>query len=164
MARSGVKFTISAEDKTKSAFESATRGIRKLEKQFALVTAPIAAFGGAAGLGALIKKTAEMGDMFDKMSQRIGVSVETLSSFGYAAKITGTSIDVVEKSLKYLSNQMLDVSRGTGESKQTFDELGISVLDAQGSLRSVRDVLIEARRRMRWSCLVRAPVTAWCRS
>lgn len=143
MARVTAKFSITAEDKTKQAFRSVTSGIDNLERKFLRLATPITGLASAAGFGALIKKTAEQGDLFDKMSARTGIAVEKLSGLSYAADITGTSIDSVERSLKYLSQQMLDVSRGTGESKKTFDALGISVTDTGGNLRITTDVLRE---------------------
>jgi len=93
---------------------------------------------------AIILKTAEVDDQFDKMSIRTGVSVEALSALAYAADITGTSIDTVEIGLKGLTTSMDDASNGIGLGKEAFDELDISVVDFEGNLRPTVDVLKEA--------------------
>ena len=93
---------------------------------------------------AIILKTAEVDDQFDKMSIRTGVSVEALSALAYAADITGTSIDTVEIGLKGLTTSMDDASNGIGLGKEAFDELDISVVDFEGDLRPTIDVLKEA--------------------
>jgi len=143
MARSTAKFTISAEDKTTAALKSAMSGIDKLKGHFMSLAAPIAGLTSAAGLGMLIEKTRQTGDMFDKMSLRIGVSVEELSAISYASQIAGTDITMMEKSLRYLSDKMLEVKRGTGEARQTFEELGIEVMDSNGKFKSLTGMLVE---------------------
>ena len=107
----------------------------------------IATVAGAAVTGAftaIILKTAQAGDQFDKMSLRTGVAVEDLSALAYAADISGTDIETLEKGLKGLTTVMDDASRGVGEGMEAFELLGISVIDSEGKLRSTVDVLKEA--------------------
>ena len=97
-----------------------------------------------AALGAIVMKTAAVGDKFDKMSLRTGISVEALSSLAYAADISGTSIETMEKGLKGLTKTMDDASMGIGEGLEAFELLDIAVVDTEGNLRSTVDVLKEA--------------------
>jgi phage-related protein len=92
----------------------------------------------------IVTSTAKVGDQFDKMSLRTGVAVEELSALAYAADICGTDIGTVEKGLKGLTKTMDDASKGVGEGKEAFEELGISVVDAEGNLRPTVEVLKEA--------------------
>ena len=102
--------------------------------------------GGAvtAAFGAIILKTTQLGDTYDKMAKRTNVSVEALSALGYAAKISGADLDTVEKSLRYLARGMNDAAQGVGESLEAFEYLNIEVLDTEGNLRDTVDVLKEA--------------------
>ena len=104
----------------------------------------IAGAAVTAVFGAIIMKTTQLGDTYDKMSKRTNISVESLSALGYAAKISGADLDTVEKSLRYLARGMDDVSQGIGEAKDAFEFLDISVTDTEGNLRSTMDVLKEA--------------------
>ena len=97
-----------------------------------------------AALGSIVMKTAAVGDKFDKMSLRTGVAVEDLSALAYAADISGTSIETMEKGLKGLTKTMDDASRGIGEGLEAFEELDIAVVDTEGNLRSTVEVLKEA--------------------
>jgi hypothetical protein len=90
---------------------------------------------------AIITKTVNAGDAFNDMSLRTGVSVEKLSTLAYAAKQSGTDIESVETSLKFLVNAMDDTSKGTGTAQDTFAALGVSVVDAEGKLRPTVDVM-----------------------
>ena len=107
----------------------------------------IATVAGAAVTGAftaIIFKTAEAGDKFDKMSLRTGIAVEDLSSLAYACDISGTSIETMEKGLKGLTKVMDDASMGIGEGMEAFELLDIAVVDTEGNLRPTVDVLKEA--------------------
>ena len=102
--------------------------------------------GGAvtAAFGAIVLKTTQLGDTYDKMAKRTNVSVEALSALGYAAKISGADLDTVEKSLRYMARGMNDAAQGVGESLEAFKYLNIEVLDTEGNLRGTVDVLKEA--------------------
>lgn len=96
-----------------------------------------------AALGAIVMKTAAVGDKFDKMSLRTGISVEKLSALAYAADISGASIETMEKGLKGLTMTMDDYSKGIGEARDAYEELDITVTDAEGNLRGTVEVFKE---------------------
>jgi hypothetical protein len=91
----------------------------------------------------LIMKAINAQDELGKMSQRVGVSVESLAGLDHAATLSGTSLGAVEKALKTVSAQMLDARRGLKASQENFDALGISILDSTGALKSADKVMIE---------------------
>ena len=92
---------------------------------------------------ALAKGAIDSADEFAKMSQKVGVSVETLSGLSHAAGLAGTDMGTLEKGLGLLSRNLDDTAQGTGEAKESFKFLGISAVDAKGKLRSTDDVLFE---------------------
>ena len=135
-----------AEKKTRASAKKMQSSLNKIN--FKKLAIGVAAFGVAAGLAfkrvmRVIGSVAELGDKFNKMSLRTGIAVETLSAFDHVAKISGTDIDVFEKSVRYLSKTMLDMSRGIGLAKRTFEELGLSVTDSDGKLKDTTTVLLE---------------------
>lgn len=106
-------------------------------------TMTVAGVAVVAALGAIVMKTAAVGDKFDKMSLRTGIAVEQLSGLAYAADISGTSVETMEKGLKGLTMTMDDYSKGIGEAKDAYEELDITVTDADGKLRGTVDVFKE---------------------
>ena len=106
--------------------------------------ATVAGTAVTAAFTAIVFKTAAVGDKFDKMSLRTGIAVEDLSSLSYAADISGTSIETMEKGLKGLTKVMDDASMGIGEGMEAFELLDIAVVDTEGNLRPTIDVLKEA--------------------
>lgn len=86
---------------------------------------------------------AKQGDAFQKMSLRLGVSVETLSEMDHVAQLAGTSIEDVGNALKLLAKNAYDASRDQGEAKDAFKELGIEVKDSNGTLKALDSLLLE---------------------
>ncbi len=142
--------------------DESTKTIAKISKQFPKLAgsiskiAPIAAGAGAA-IGALAvpiglvtskliemaKEQAVVGDKYNKMSQSVGVAVEDLSLLGFAAEQGGSSLDGMGRGLKALSKNALDMSRGMGEAKREFEDLGIEVLDSSGNLKDMSTLTLE---------------------
>jgi hypothetical protein len=103
--------------------------------------APIATIGG---LGALVGRTIELGDAMNDMSQRTGVSVESLARFRKAAATSGTDIDAVAKSLVKLSKGLYETAQtGKGPASEALQTLGISATDAAGKLKTADQVTLE---------------------
>lgn len=101
------------------------------------------AIASAFSVGAIMKAGKEVLDNADKMaklSQSTGVAVETLTSFKYAADLSGSSIENIIKGLQALSRNMLSAQAGTGEALMAFRALGIEV-EESGKLLSSDAVL-----------------------
>lgn len=72
-------------------------------------------------------------DSFDKMSQRVGVSSETLSELSYAATLSGTSIERVEDSFKGLSQKIVEAVDKGGDADALFSSIGLSAKELAAS-------------------------------
>ena len=142
-----LSLTISGDPtKLKGALDKAGKNVTSFSDKVKGIgrTATIAGGIVTAALTGIVLKTAEVGDKFDKMSLRTGVSVEALSGLAYAAEISGTNIDTVENSLRFLSSGMKDAADGTGKAAGAFEELDISVVDSKGNLKDTVEVMKEA--------------------
>ena len=96
----------------------------------AIVTGTTAAVGG---LMALANKTADTADTFDKSSLRTGLQVEELQRLNYAAGQSGVELSTLEKSAKKLNDRLGEVSEGNSKSAEMFEQLGVSVKNADGT-------------------------------
>ena len=103
----------------------------------AIVTGTTAAVGG---LMALANKTADTADTFDKSSLRTGLQVEELQRLNYAAGQSGVELSTLEKSAKKLNDRLGEVSEGNSKSAEMFEQLGVSVKNADGTMRSTTDI------------------------
>lgn len=81
-------------------------------------------------LGALAHFT-NFGDQLDKMSQRTGISVESLSTLKFAAEQSGASLDAVANVVQKMNRRLgrLTVGAGTQNQLDAMRELGLSVDD-----------------------------------
>lgn len=116
----------------------ADRAASKMINAFSRVGAGIVA---GLGTGLVIGAVTQMGkavidtaDQLQEMSDRTGIAVEELSAMAYAAKVSGTDIDSLEKALGLLSKKALDAATGNEALNRLFKSLGVEVKDANGKM------------------------------
>ena len=86
---------------------------------------------GAAAVGA-VARFLQVGSALDDMSQRTGVAASELSSLGFAAKMTDTSLEAVQGSLVKMQRFMGDVSDGGAAAVETLNRLGMTTEQLNG--------------------------------
>jgi hypothetical protein len=132
-----------------SEVSRALKGLGGVTKSLGVMTKAAMAAGAAivgltGSLFAVAKTTSSVGDQFQKMAQRVGVSAQALSELSFAADLSGSSIESVETGLRLLSKRMLDANQGLAEAKRTFAALDIEVTDISGNLRSADEVFMDS--------------------
>jgi len=104
-------------------------GIAAAKKQLSSFAASAASIGnsaklgvgavlGAGGVGLAIKSFADAGGAIDDIAQRTGASTEAISSLGYAAKMSGSSIEDIEKGIRKMQ-------QGIAGGSKVLEELGL---------------------------------------
>lgn len=86
----------------------------------------------AAGLFGVVKTAADAGDQVLKMSQRVGVGVESLQALMFQAKLADVGVEQLQTSLVFLNRNMTEAGQKGGEMAKAFLKVGIS----QAELRS----------------------------
>ena len=109
----------------------------------------LAGVAAATGLIALIKNSIDTAESLEKMSQRVGLSVESLSTLRYVAGLGGTDIDVFEKAVERMSRNLYDADKGLLTSKEAFDDLRIGIHNATGQLKSGEQIIYEVADRFK---------------
>lgn len=120
------------------------RGMGEMERSIGAVKNAMGLIGvgvTAGGIVAFAKSAIDAADQAGKMAQRVGMATETFSAMSYAAKLSDVSTETLASALKKLSVNAADTAAGTGEAKEAFKAMGISVLDSTGRLKGA-DVLI----------------------
>ena len=152
MANNRAHILISAVDETKTAFDSIKRGLGGLIDTAKSVNGVLANLGVAvslAGLTAMVKAAIDTGDALDEMSQRVGVSVETLSVWKPAAEQSGVSSESFEKGLRKLSTTMVGAATGSEDAARGFTAVGVAFQHQNGTLRATDQVLLDLADRFR---------------
>lgn len=95
-----------------------------------------AAAAVTAAIGAAAVKSGKWADDLNTMSKVYSISTTDLQKYAAAADLVDVSVETIAKSHVKLEKQMLAASKGTGASAEAFEALGVSVTNADGSLRS----------------------------
>lgn len=123
-----------------AAFQEIGGKITAAGKAFAPYSAAAtAALGAMVGLAG---KAAGTADDLVTLSKQTGISTDQLQLYAAAADLVDVSVETMAKSQSRLKKTMLTASEG-GAVAEYFDQLGVSVTDANGNLRDSNDVFME---------------------
>jgi ribosomal protein L12E/L44/L45/RPP1/RPP2 len=123
---------------------------KRIDSAFGAVRSSLAALGVGLSAGAFasfVKSGIDAADSLGKMSQRIGVTVESLSALEYAASLSDVSIEQLQTGLARLARAASDAASGSKEQAEAFTAIGVAVKDAQGNLRGTEDLLLDLAER-----------------
>jgi len=76
-------------------------------------------------------------------SSKLGIGVEFLQKFRYAAEQTGVSTETADMALQRFTRRVSEAAMGTGEAQGALREMGIALRDQDGRLKSTQEVLFE---------------------
>ena len=103
----------------------------------------LAAAAVTSGVVALAKSAIDLADDMRDLSQRTGVSIQTLGQFKIAAELSGSSLEGVAKGLTFLNKNMVAAATGADGAAAAFKTIGVATNDAQGNLRSADQVFLD---------------------
>ncbi len=140
---------IRAQDKTTTAFRKVNAGLSKLDGKLkttggslGLLNGGMAKMaglmGGVIGIAAITnyaKNLLTVGDRLQKVSLQLGISVEQLEIYQFAASQSGVGTEALNKSLQKFSVNVGDAGAGASEQVKAFEGLGISIYDTNGALK-----------------------------
>lgn len=139
MADQNLRINLTAFDKTQRAFSSVRAGLGKVKASVFNVRNAVVGLGATLAL----KQFAGQIDELAKASGRLGLTVNELQSLQFAAGQTGVSSNELTKGLERFSRSIGETAQGIGSAKEEFEKLGISVTNADGSLRPTTTLLNE---------------------
>ena len=103
-------------------------------------------FAGVLAAGAFtrfVKGAIDSADAFGKMSDQTGIAANTLQAYVNAGKLAGVEQATIDKGLRRLSQSMREADLGVATYKDSFDALGLTVRNTDGSFKSNEQVLGE---------------------
>jgi hypothetical protein len=104
----------------------------------------VAAIGTIGVLFGVTSATAAAGDEAAKTAQQLGLTSDAYQELLFAAERSGASQEQLAVGLKTIQRLAFDAANGNAEAAKTFEQLGISVTDANGNLKSGEQLLLEA--------------------
>jgi len=96
---------------------------------------------GAAGIGYAIKQTYSYIDSLGKTSAKLGVAVEDLQKFRYAANLSGIETGTMDMALQRFTRRAAEAAKGTGEAKDALAQMGVKLTSFGGRMNSTENLL-----------------------
>lgn len=130
MARADI--TLTAVDQTRAAFDSVKRNLGDVERVAGSLSSTLAGLGAGLSAGALIgfvRSSIDAADNLGKLSQKVGVTVESLSELQYAGKLADVSTEQLGDRLRKLSVNLTEAANGSKEMRAAFGAVGISAAE-----------------------------------
>lgn len=109
--------------------------IEEVGKRLSGISAGAAAIGG--GLLKLGYNAVQSADELTTLAQQTGISTDELQKMQYASDLVDVSLEDITGALRKMKPKM-------DENNETFQKLGVSVTNADGSLRSATDVFYDS--------------------
>lgn len=137
------KFRITAQDKTKGAFNSVNKSVNGTQKAMKKLAG---AFAGAFAVKQLVQfgnEALQLADNIGKTADSLRVSTEFLQKYQFAAGQSGMSTEEFNKSMLVFSKLVGQASIRTSEVGRTLEKFGIKIKDVNGESRAVEDVFLD---------------------
>lgn len=132
-----------AVDQLRTSMDKLNGAATSVGRGFDMAKTAVGAFIGLQAIQGVLtfaRETINAADQLDEMSERTGIAVSTLSELDFAAKMNGKSLDDVQSALNRVAVKATDAATGNKGAAVAFDALGISVKNADGSMRTALDI------------------------
>ena len=126
------------------AAEAARKSSGDITGAFEKIQGALGAIGvglSAAAISSAVKHTTELGDELFKMSQRVGVSVENLSTLRYSFDLAGVSMEDMDGLLVKLNKKLGEAGAGSAEAGQFLKQFGINVAEIRNGTLTTDEAL-----------------------
>lgn len=137
---------ITAIDETRGPFAAVKRGLGELGQATQSLRGLLGSLGiavSAAGFAAMVKSSLDAADALYKLAQRVGITVEKLSTLMPVAQLSGLTSEKFETGLRKLATAMFEAGTGSEEAIRRFTALGVAFANQDGSLRATDQVLLD---------------------
>jgi hypothetical protein len=116
-------------------------GMKALGVGIAATSAAVATLG--AGIFAMATKAANGADEIMKMASTYSLTTDKIQELKYAAELVDVPLDTMTGSFSRLNMALGAAKDPTSEQAKLFAQLGVSVLDASGQMRTTNDVWLD---------------------
>lgn len=99
-----------------------------------------AAGGALAGMVGMAVKAGQSADDINTLAKQTGLSTAEIQKFKYASDLIDVPLETLTGSMAKLTKNMASAQNGSKNTQQAFDDLGISIENNDGTLRSNQEV------------------------
>lgn len=143
MPANTVEVVLTAKDEASKKLANVSKGFGSMQLVAVasfIAIAKEALKAGKALLDFALKGTV-LADKIGDMSAKLGVSTETMSTLGFAAEQTGSSLEAMETGVRTLSRQVVMAAEGSKRYADIFENLGVQITDTSGAVRPIGELL-----------------------
>jgi hypothetical protein len=126
--------------------DKSTKSLDAIGRSFNGIQGKIEKFANVASKifigGAVVKQMQEMtsaalslGENINDAANRMGTTATVAQEIGYVAKMSGSSLEAMERGFRTLSVSAYDAYTGSAKAKKGFETLGVSVKGSNGELK-----------------------------
>ena len=94
-------------------------------------------------LADMTREAAAAADEILTMSSVSGLDTTMVQTLQYASELMDVSVDQMSDGLKEITNKMQEARDGSEDTAAKFQQLGVSITDSSGELRSAQDVMLD---------------------
>jgi hypothetical protein len=130
--------------KTDAQLSAVNSGFGRLGQSFDFIRNGFSYLGVALGVGTFVnlgRSALELADNLADTSEQLGVGVEQLQTYQYAARQVGGDNETVSRGLTKLTTTLGDAVNGSKQAQETFNNLGIAFKNADGSARNTDQII-----------------------
>ncbi|MEJ8573461.1 phage tail tape measure protein [Microbaculum marinum] len=117
---------------------------KKIQANFVSMGRGVAAAAGVLGAAQIARTVREIvaeSSNLGKVADKLGVGIEALQEYRYAAELAGISQETFDMALQRFTRRAAEAAQGTGEAKAALQELGIALRDQEGNVRPTEALL-----------------------
>lgn len=136
----------SSQQKIDRSLQQIDTGFDRLGKGISGATRLLGLFGVALSVGAITgftRSTIEAADALAKTADKLGVTIEALQEFRFAAERSGVEANTLDMAMQRFVRRLGEAQAGTGELLPIIKEYGIALRNANGQARSAEEVLAD---------------------
>lgn len=132
-------------DDSKNRFSGLGETLKSVGAALGATVVAIGTAAVAAGkkIWEMANDTAAAGDEIDKQSQKLGVSAENYQKLSYAMERSGADVEDFRKGTANITKELANIQKGVEGAGASFVTLGVATKNADGSMRSTEDVLLD---------------------
>jgi hypothetical protein len=130
-------------------FDQTGKGVGRLESSFTSAKVAAGAFIAAAGAGAAAvlfdatRAALQYGSSLGEVADQLGVTTDDLQTYRFVASQVGIEQGEMDKALQRLTRTLGDAGNGNKKASAAFNQLGVSLRNADGSAKSAGQALPE---------------------
>jgi hypothetical protein len=117
------------------------RGLASIDTGLKNLTKSILPIIGISGLGAILKQALDTAGALGELSEQLGISTDLIQSLRYNAAQSGVEAAELDGAIQKLGRSIGEAAAGNKTYLESFNELGVGVLGADGKIRSTEEVL-----------------------